>query len=88
MALTIGAALQFRFEFAGQFTNARIMNWDFGCNARDESLHRNSAFTLALPDTSRKFDIAQFEKDDFVGVFGGDFQFVSDVRKAREIQPP
>jgi len=54
---------------------------------RDESLHRNFAFTLALPDASRKFDAAQFEKDDFVGIFDGDFQFVSEVQKARDIQP-
>ena len=74
MALTIGAALQFRFEFSGQFTNARIMNWDFGCNARDESLHRNSAFNFALPDRSRKFDHAQFEVNDPRGIFDSDFR--------------
>jgi len=78
--------LQFRFEFAGQFTNARIMNWDFRRNARDESLHRNSAFTLALQDASREFDAAQFEKDNFVGVFDRDFHEILFPRfKKREI---
>jgi hypothetical protein len=53
---------------------------------RDESLHRNSAFTLALPDASRKFDAAQFEKDNFVGVFDRDFHEILFPRfKKREI---
>jgi len=67
-------------------SSTRISFRDFRRNARDESLHRDSAFTLALPDASRKFDAAQFEKDNFVGVFDRDFHEILIPRfKKREI---
>jgi hypothetical protein len=62
------------------------MNCDFGRNARNE-MHRNAAFSFALPDASREFDPADFEVDNFAGIFDRDFHEIlfPIFKKRREI---
>ena len=45
-----------------------------------------SALQLSFEFTGREFDIAQFEKDNFVGIFDRCFHLFCEAQKARDIQ--